>query len=80
MVLGLKYIVPAEKSAPTNGQAEAASLFQVKFAATLGLFPVEGIGNVNTVLPLLTIVTVCGLSVLVCPDVVAAKCRVGASE
>jgi len=58
-------------------QVEALS--QAKFAATLGLVPVPGSGKVSVALPMLVIVTVCGLSLLVAPIAVEAKLRAGGS-
>ena len=65
----------AEEPLLSSGQAEAPLSFNVKFAAMLGLLPVDGIGKVNVALPLFSIVTVCGLSVLVEPTSVLAKVR-----
>src|SRR6185312_1648569 len=45
----------------------------------LGLVPLPGTAKVSGVLPALTMVTVCGLSVLVEPALVVAKCKAGGS-
>ena len=62
---------------PTSGQAVAPLLSRVKFAAMLGLFPVEREGKFSVVLPTFETVTVCGLSLLVLPTWVEAKVRDG---
>jgi hypothetical protein len=63
----------SEEPALNTVQAEAPLSFSVKFAAMLGLFPVDGIGKFNAALPTFSTVTVCGLSVLVEPKAVLAK-------
>jgi hypothetical protein len=68
-----------EAELPVNGQAVPPELFKVKFVEILGLFPLDGIGNVSAVFPLFHSVTVCGLSLLVEPTVVDAKPRLGVS-
>ncbi len=45
----------------------------------LGLFPLPGIGKFSAALPTFSIVTVCGLSLLVEPGAVNAKLRLGGS-
>jgi hypothetical protein len=62
-----------------TGQAEVPLLLNVKFAAMLGLLPVDGIGKVNVAFPMFSTVTVCGLSVLVELTAVLAKVRLGGS-
>jgi len=63
----------------TNGHADVALLFQVKFVVMLGLFPVAGTGKISAALPVFSTVTVSGLSLLVDPISVAAKARLGGS-
>ena len=63
----------------TCGQAVPPLLFQVKLAAMLGSKPLEGTGRLSAALPTFSIVTVCGLSLLVAPTAVEAKLRLGAS-
>jgi hypothetical protein len=60
-----------------NGQADDPTLFNVKLAAMLGLFPLDGIGKVSAALPRFHTVTVCGLSLLVEPTSVNTKLRAG---
>jgi len=68
--------IPADEAVlPINGQAVPPVLFQEKFAAILGLFPLDGIGSVSAVFPLFHRVTVCGLSLLVDPTFVDAKLK-----
>ncbi len=45
----------------------------------LGLIPLLGIGKFSAALPTFSIVTVCGLSLLVAPGTVNAKFRLGGS-
>jgi hypothetical protein len=72
--------VPAvEEPALISGHAEARPLPSVKLAAMLGLFPLLGTGKFNAALPTFSIVTVCGLSLLVEPGAVNAKLRLGGS-
>jgi hypothetical protein len=61
----------------TSGQAVVPLLSSVKFAEMLGLFPLRGAGKFRSALPLLAIVTVCGLSELVEPTSVEAKLNDG---
>jgi hypothetical protein len=68
-----------EEALLRSGQAEAPLLLKEKFAAMLGLLPVDGIGKVNVALPMFSTVTVWGLSVLVEPTTVLAKLRLGGS-
>jgi hypothetical protein len=72
-------VAGAEELTLRTGQAEDPLLFRVKFAAMLGLLPVDGIGKVNVAFPMFSTVTVCGLSVLVEPTAVLAKVRLGGS-
>src|SRR5580658_2466384 len=51
----------------------------VKFAGMLGFWPLAGTGKLSATLPRFSSVTVCGLSVLMEPMAVDAKCNVGAS-
>jgi len=68
--------VPTDEDVlPINGQAVPPVLFNVKFDAILGLFPLVGIGSVSAVFPLFHSVTVCGLSLLVEPTAVDAKLK-----
>ena len=72
--------VPGEEALDgIRGQAEVTLLFNVNFVEMLGFFPAIGIGKVRAALPLLTSVTVCGLSLLVEPMFVGAKVSDGAS-
>jgi hypothetical protein len=72
--------VPADEAVlPINGQAVPSELFKVKLVEMLGLFPLDGIGNVSGALPLFDNVKVCGLSLLVVPTTADAKLRLGAS-
>src|SRR5258705_13766440 len=64
---------------PTGGLDDPPALSRVKFAAILGLLPVEGIGKAIAALPMFSTVTVCGLSVLNEPTGVPAKVRLGGS-
>ena len=57
------------------GQVLALSYW--KPLAMLGLLPEVDGGMVNGILPMLDIVTVCGLSVLVAPTLVVAKLKLG---
>jgi hypothetical protein len=63
----------------TSGQAVASLLSSMKFAATLGLFPVEGEGKLSVALPKFETVIVCGLSLLALSTRVEAKVRDGGS-
>jgi hypothetical protein len=68
--------VPTDEDVlPINGQAVPPVLFNVKFDAILGLFPLVGIGSVSAVFPLFHRVTVWGLSLLVEPIAVDAKLK-----
>ena len=46
----------------------------------LGLFPLIGTGKLSAALPMFSTVTLCGLSLLVEPQGVAAKLRLGGSQ
>ena len=59
------------------GQVEPLPI--VNPVAMLGFKPVAGTGKLKVALPLLVKVTVCGLSMLVEPNAVEAKLRLGAS-
>ena len=72
-------VAGSEDSLLSSGQSEEPLLLRVKFAAMLGLFPVDGIGKVNAALPAFSIVIVFGLSELVEPTAVLAKARLGGS-
>ena len=63
----------------SNGQSKLPELFRVKFAEILGLFPLEGIGNVSAALPAFSTVIVRGLSGLAEPITVLEKVRLGGS-
>src|ERR1700728_3717416 len=65
---------------PITGHAEGPLLAKEKLVAMLGLFPVAGIGNVKSALPIFATVTLCGLSLLLEPTVVEANPRLGGSE
>jgi len=72
--------VPAvEEPVLSSGQAFAPLLLNVKFAETLGSFPLLGTGKFSAALPAFSTVTVCGLSLLVEPGAVTAKLRLGGS-
>lgn len=67
----------SEEPALTIGQGEAPLSLKVKFAGMLGLLPVDGTGKLNAALPMLVMVTACGLSALIVPKAVLAKARLG---
>jgi hypothetical protein len=83
-VTGKVQLAPAARVADAllllyvNGQLPPLLLSKVKFVAMLGLFPLLRIGKVSVALPLLIIVSVCGLSLLIEPTAVDAKVRLGA--
>jgi hypothetical protein len=58
---------------PVTGQAEAKVLSRVKLEEMLGSLPEAGMGKMRLALPPFSMVTVCGLSLLVAPKAVLAK-------
>src|SRR6185369_10561890 len=68
-----------EEPLPTIGHTASPLLLSVKFAAILGLLPVEGIGKIIAALPMFASPTFRGLSVLNEPTEVGAKTRLGGS-